>query len=594
MFRTLNQLTNKGNKSLPDSDDHCELANNFCQFFKDKVKNIQRIIDDRSSNISSPTDSSTTSAADQVQTCTLSEFCEVTEDELLKIIMNCPTKSCALDPMPTWLLKQHIPTVIPSLTKIVNTSITTGSFPSSLGTASITPILKKSTLDKNQLKNYRPVSNIRFLGKLIEKVVSSQLTSYIDNNQLAEPLQSAYKAKHGTETALVRVHNDILREVDNQKAVFLVLLDLSAAFDTLDYKIMLKRFEDLYGITGMALKWFASYFDSRRYHVSINGTNSDDTQLDEGAPQGSVIGPLSFSMYTRPIGDILRKHNVQFHLYADDVQIYMSCNPDIPEEVATTLSKLASCVKDTQSWMLQNKLKLNQDKTEFLVVSSPHHYRKLTDVTLHLDEETAIRPSSSVRNLGAIFDKHLDMTDHITSVSKSVNFHLRNLHQIRKYIDHDTCHSAVRALITSRLDYCNGLLNGITDKNLHRLQLLQNKAARLIYQKPKYTHTSPLLNELHWLPIAQRIKFKTLTLTHKTLHDAAPSYLSDLLDTRSTPYNLRSSNRPTLRIPRSKKSAGDRSFSIAAPKLWNALPTSLANTASTTTFKKHLKTHLFV
>ena len=150
-------------------------------------------------------------------------------------------------------------------------------------------------------------------------------------------------------------------------AVYLVLLDLSAAFDTLDFDIMLQRFSDSFGITGTALQWFASYFKHRRCHVTIDGVNSDDIELQHGAPQGSVIGPLSFTMYVRPIGDILRKHGVSFHMYADDIQIYIPFNPKIPGNAESALAKLKLCITEVQDWMLTNKLKLNRDKTEFFI-----------------------------------------------------------------------------------------------------------------------------------------------------------------------------------------------------------------------------------
>ena len=208
-------------------------------------------------------------------------------------------------------------------------------------------------------------------------------------------------------------------------------------------------------------------------------------------------------------------------------------------------------------------------------------------------ESSVIFPSKTVRNLGVIFDKYMTMDDHVTAICKTINYHLRNLARIRKYIDNDTCHAAVRALVTSRLDYCNSLLNGVSVKTSNRLQLLQNKAARLVFKKPKYTHTSALITDLHWLRITQRIRFKTLVLTYKSLHNETPRYLSDLLHIRSHHYNIRASRRTTLEIPRTTKSAGDRSFSATAPRLWNSLPHHITAAKTTEQLKKLLKYHLF-
>jgi hypothetical protein len=588
MHRTLAELMNKNIRIFPDADSSSSLANEFCNFFINKVKKIRTFIDD--CGVSCPELMLDTHAK---PSCRLSNFKLLSEDAMLAIINKSATKSCALDPLPTWLLKRHLPTLLPTITTIVNASLKSGIFPSVLSTASITPIIKKPSLNRNELRNYRPVSNIRYLGKLIEKAVSSQLVEYIESNNLAEPLQSAYRSGHGTETALVSVQNNILQALDQQKAVFLVLLDLSAAFDTLDFDIMLQRFRDRYGITELALDWFNSYFKHRRCHVSIDGMNSEDLDLDHGVPQGSVIGPLGFTMYVRPIGDVLRRHGVQFHMYADDIQIYLTCDPSKPGEIVNTLSKLSQCINEVQQWMLVNKLKLNQDKTEFIIIASSHHHHLLQNTDLLLDNDT-IRPSSSVRNLGVVFDKCMSMTDHVTAISKSVNYHLRNLNKIRRYIDTDTCHAAVRSLVSSRLDYCNSLLNGITVKNMNRLQCLQNKAARLVFMLPKRTHTSPLLRELHWLRIPQRVQYKTLTLVYKAIHDEAPKYISDMLHVRESSYNFRSSCRIMFNVPLTKKRVGDSAFNYIAPKLWNSIPHMLANLASRNQFKKKLKTHLFM
>ena len=185
------------------------------------------------------------------------------------------------------------------------------------------------------------------------------------------------------------------------------------------------------------------------------------------------------------------------------------------------------------------------------------------------------------------------MSDQVTNVSKSVNFHSRNISGIRQFIDKDTCHSVVRSLITSRLDYCNSLYNGMTGKNLDRLQKLQNKSARIIHCKPPSTHITPLLKELHWLPVRERIHHKALTLVYKCLHNLSPNYLTNLLKVRQSNYNTRSSSRTPLHTPRTYKSVGDQAFTAFAPKLWNNLPVNLKECTSISTFKKMLKSHLF-
>ena len=189
---------------------------------------------------------------------TFSEFHLMTHMEVHNLMSGMYNASCTLDPQPTWLLKKHIAHYLPALTHIVNASFVTGVFPEDAHFVVIKPLLKKPTLDKEDRKNYRPVSNLAFNAKVIEKCVATQFINHLNDNNLMDPLQSAYRASHSTETALLKVQNDILREVDSNRVVLMVLLDLSSAFDTVDHATLL-RLEKRFKVTGIAFKWFSSY-----------------------------------------------------------------------------------------------------------------------------------------------------------------------------------------------------------------------------------------------------------------------------------------------------------------------------------------------
>ena len=444
------------------------------------------------------------------------------------------------------------------------------------------------------LKNYRPVSNIKFISKIIEKAASCQIVDYVDSNRLGEKFQSSYKKHHSTETALLKVKSDILQSIDNNKAVLMVLLDMSAAFDTVDHALFLQRLDKRFGIRGFANSWFKTYLENRTTKVAINQVFSDDHILKYSLPQGSIIGPQGFIMYTSPIGDIIRKYNICFHAYADDVQLYSEFNHKIAGDCERALSNIVACVAELNSWLVQNKLQLNQDKTEFCVMASNRVVKTLGEIQLNLGDAN-IRPSLNVKNLGVTFDASLSMSAHIGSVCKTVNFHIRNLWRIRRFITQDACHSAVRSLVLSRIDYANSLLFNVRSVDLMRLQRLQNKAARLVFACGRDASSTDLLSSLHWLPVKDRINFKTVLYVYKCLHDAAPSYLIDFVSLQSEKNTsecrrrLRSSSDSTrLFVACSKKRAGVSSFLVAAAKLWNELPVYLRESVSVPAFRRGL------
>ena len=469
-------------------------------------------------------------------------------------------------------------------------SLSSGTFPTDLKRALVKPLLKKPSLDPNVLKNYRPISNLAFLSKVIEKVVAQRLFAHMTENNLHEKFQSAYKPCHSTETALLRVQNDILRALDKRSGVFLVLLDLSAAFDTVDHEILLTFLETSLGIHDTALRWFKSYLLDRSQCISIDGVCSDLVKLLFGVPQGAVMGANKFCTYILPIGAIIRHYGINFHIYADDTQLYITFNF---ENLNPSLIKLQSCISDIRTWMITNKLKINDTKTEFLIIASPHLCKKLKYPDL-LIGDCKIKPCESARNLGVMFDKHLTMDKQIQSICRSAHFHLRNISSIRNLLTDTAVSQLVHALVTSRLDYCNSLLTGITDSQLNRLQRFQNNAARVVCRIPKFDHITPTLKALHWLPVKSRIIFKILLLTYRILNGLAPDYLSELLTRYEPKRSLRSSGQGLLTVPTANlKSYGDRAFSIRAPKEWNHLPVDIRNATSLDIFKKQLKTYLF-
>ena len=219
-------------------------------------------------------------------------------------------------------------------------------FPDAFKLAHVTPLLKKSSLDPDILSNFRPVSNLAFLSKLIERVVARRMNEYLSIFDLLPPFQSAYREHHSTEIALLRVFNDLLETVDRGEAALLALLDLSAAFDTVDHHILLRQLREDFKITGTPLAWFESYLTERRQAVRVGGVVSKSRPLIYGVPQGSVLGPLLFTLYSSPIHVVMCNHGVKDHEYADDTQGYIGFRlGDDGADQARAVSQMVACVR---------------------------------------------------------------------------------------------------------------------------------------------------------------------------------------------------------------------------------------------------------
>ena len=441
VYRIINSLLNKNMQHLPFYDSAALLSSQFSNYFVDKIKNIRNKLDN---SPVLPLDKFHDNLSEGVTM--LEVLRPVSQDELLKVITRSPNKSSRLDPIPTWFLKEKIVHLLPTLTDIVNTSLSSGIFPKAAHHAIIRPLLKNPSLDKGDLKNYRPVSNLSFVGKLIEKAACSRLAEHMEANSLADPFQSAYRPQHSTESALIKVKNDVMFSLNSNKVVFVVLLDLSAAFDTIDHNILISRLSKRIGVKGAALNWFQSYIKGWSTQVDIAGELSDPILTQFGLPQGSVVGPVGFTIYILPVSEIARHHNVSYHVYADDIQLYIPFDPKVPGELDKATLSLQNCIFDIRTWMTFNKLKLNDSKTEFFVAASPYNFKNMPDLTLKIGD-VSIKPSETIRNLGAFFDVHMNMSAHINSVSRNVTFHLRNIARIRKFVDQSTCHHAVRSFL---------------------------------------------------------------------------------------------------------------------------------------------------
>ena len=396
------------------------------------------------------------------------------------------------------------------------------------------------------MKNYRPVSNFSFLSKILEKVVASRLNSHINSSHTSNDYQSASRKFHSTETALLKIHSDILSSMDDGRVTALTLLDLSAAFDTIDHTILLSRLGNWFGVSGKALDWFKSYLTGRSQRIKLGNCLSSRSDLSFGVPQGSVLGPLLFILYTTPLSRMISGHTTPHHLYADDSQLYVSF-----------FIRRLCCSAGWSTGML------------------------------------GFCPAKSAHNLGVIFDKNFNFRSHISAICSSCIYHIRDLRRIRRHLDLDSANLHANALVSRRLDYCNSLLSGIAETDLTKLRRVLNRLARVVTKSPPITRGVPLLHSLHWLPVKDIVHFKMCLMTYKAFHEEQPVYLRSLIAISLPSRSLRSKRGITLSIPRNKTNTGARAFSSCAPSLWNNLPLSVRSASSVATFRRRLKTYLF-
>ena len=428
----------------------------------------------------------------------------------------------------------------------------------------------------------------------MERVVLHQLCKHISDQGLDSKMQSAFKARHSTETALMRVQYDISAQLDNNQAVMLVLLDLSAAFDSINVDLLLDTLDKRFFIRGLVLDWVKSYLTDRFQRVKVGNFSSSPVPLKYGVPQGSVLGPILFTMFIAPLSDLIESHNVMYHQFADDVQLYIPFDPSFTGDCDRAKLQLSSCISDIRTWMLTSSLKLNDDKTEFIIFSSTYHRQKYGLHNISLQVGTVAVPGSDyIRNLGAYFDNSLSMSKHVNQVCSSANFHLWQLRKIRPYLTHDACKCAVQSLVISRIDYASGLLSGLSGGLLNKLQLVQNTAARLISGIGIRSHITPIISHLHWLKVQSRIRFRLYVHLFKILHGLAPNYLSELIHLYVPDPRLRSaSNGPLIRRQYGSKQVSRYNFAVTGSSLWNELPVHIRSASDIINFKKQLKTYL--
>jgi hypothetical protein len=562
------------------------LANDFLRFFADKIIKLRDDLDNISTIDSQPAVSTS-----PLVNSTFTEFKPLSLNDIVKLVHSAKATTCELDIIPTSKLKKYFTVIAPIVTEIVNRSLLTGVFPEIWKSAVVKPLLKKKGLPL-ELQNYRPVSNLTFLSKILEKAALSQIKEYIESNHLLPAYQSAYRKHYSVETAMLKMYSDLLESIDNSKVTIVVMVDLSAAFDTIDITILIQMLKDEFGIDCTPLRWIESYLSNRTMKVLINRSSSDSEPVRFGVPQGSCAGPVIFTLYIASLNRVIQKYPADLYGYADDHKIAFKIQAGNVQNEVTVLRQLEECLKEIITWMANYKLKMNQSKTEVIVYGTRQQLAKLNIQTVNVGE-CNIKCVDHVRDLGVIMTNTLNFDQHIQKKCQTAHIQLRNLKAIRKHLTQQSTETLIHGLVHSHIDFCNGLFVDIPDYQINKLQRIQNYAARVTldvsYDKP----SSELLKQLHWLPVKARVKFKILVTVFRVINGTAPAYLREMFTLLQGRYQLRSKSELCFAVPRRRTKLADRSLAVVGPKWWNALPSSLKNIQSEASFKSKLKSHLF-
>ena len=628
LYKKLNRLLGNATSDLPQHQDEAKLAENFKNFFGEKITEIrdnikEEVMERRAKDTTEDAKDTPEEAKDPPEDPRhrrdanarpyneFTQFEPITSEELYKLVSKMSNKFCTLDPIPTFVLKKCIKELMPILLHIINQSLTSGVFPDEMKKAVIKPTIKKAGADPDVMKNFRPVSNLSAISKLVERVALNQWNAHLTLNDLYCPVQSGYRPLHSCETLLLKMFDDISKKIQKDQTVVLILLDLSAAFDTIDHTILAKKLLDDYGISGTALQWLQSYLTNRTYCVKIGDTMSSVMELLFGVPQGSLLGPILFILYTKFLQNIAKRYGLDIQLYADDSQLYIGFSASRPSEFADIKERIRQCLEEIKTWMLENFMKLNQAKTELLVFGRSSNLNKSRglDVSISFGDTVIVQTmftGDNGKSLGVMLDETLSMDRQIASVKKKCSWTMMNLRTIGSYLDEEVKLMMVKQLVISKLDYCNVLYMNLAKKRLKKLTSILNQGIRFIYNiKDRSEDLIPYYKKAHILPIEQRIVYKVCLLTHKAVHGTSPAYIRDLV-TIDTPTDLTTLTRSKmvgdlgtvdaykLKTPKMTKTKfEDRCFSNYAPAAWNVLPLGLRSLVATTEFKSKLKTHFY-
>ena len=514
-------------------------------------------------------------------------FTEVSENQIIKIVRSIKTNACGIDGISAFFLKLGIEHSVYAFTNIINTSILYKKFPSRWKNALVKPLPKGN--NPATASDYRPISLLPAFSKVVEKLMAIQMIEYLKETNYFDNLQSAYKPAHSTITALLNVTDDIYECLENSELVFLVLLDYSKAFDCANHRLILAKLKAA-GFRDDALDWIFSYLNGRQQKVSTSEGESNWSGMLNGVPQGSVLGPLLFTVLVSDLRDAIKRG--RYHMYADDTQLYYSCKC---ENVNETIKDINGDLDRISKFSKTNCLRLNAEKSKFIIIGSRQNLKKLKNTQLEpiRIDNNIIEREYEVKNLGVTIDEELTWTRHVNLSIARAYGKLKQVSRFKNFLNESSKLRLTETYILSQFNYGDIILQNLSEQLQYKIQKVQNSGVRFIYGLRKYDHISGFIKNKSILNMKSRRMLHSLCLMFKIKNRKAPAYLCERIRTHSNMHAHFTRNRLNIDPPFARTKLRSMSYFIHISKKFNELSQNI-NTIniSLVTFKFKCKKYM--